>query len=501
MKTINPRESNLQSTSTTPISISFASDIGTPVAIFEKLSRTSKYAFLFESTEGDSRLARYSFLGVDPLVTLRFSKGQVIEKNSLTGEVDEKPVENPITYLRDVSQKYALKLSQETKTADFSLAKFLDSHSHFPLVGGFVGYMGYGVSSSIEPINRQTKDVVGVPDAYFCLYDSVVVYDHQFRRATIVSMRGAQHAAELLSRITEPASLKPLQLDLKPLNEEEIFEDVETSITRDEYVRSVEKARDYIKEGQVFQIVLAQRFTLPTQASPIDVYRMLVATNPSPYAYFLKYPEFDYLGSSPETFVQCRNNKLMLRALAGTRPRGSTTAIDDALAQELKNDEKEMAEHRMLVDLGRNDLGRVSKPGTVKWGEIACLTKYTHVMHLATEINGELKDNLSSYDAFQACFPAGTVSGAPKVRAMQLLSELEPESRGIYSGAVGYFDLNGNVDGAIAIRSALMKDKKAHVNAGSGLVYDSKPDTEYQECRNKAKSVLQAIKLAERAAQ
>jgi anthranilate synthase component 1 len=236
---------------------------------------------------------------------------------------------------------------------------------------------------------------------------------------------------------------------------------------------------------------------MPAAAPPINIYRMLQATNPSPYAYFLKFPDFVYLGSSPETFVQCQNKKLMLRAIAGTRRRGQGAEQDALLGAELRSDEKEMAEHRMLVDLGRNDLGRVSTPGSVKVGELACLSKYTHVMHLETEITSRLSPEQTAFSAFQSCFPAGTVSGAPKVRAMQLLSALEPERRGIYSGAVGYFDMRGSMDGAIAIRSALIKNGVAYANAGAGIVYDSQPEAEYEETKNKAKGVLSAIILAQ----
>jgi anthranilate synthase component 1 len=502
-----PNSTDLPSVSSTvkirPASASFAADIGTPIAIFEKLSRQSTHAFLFESTEGDGRLARYSFLGIDPLLTVRFERGKAISTNRLTNETTESDVENPVTYLEETSHLYGEqfdinRLACEEQSGAFG--EFLAAHKDLPFLSGFVGYMGYGTASYLEPVPAFKKDTVQVPDGYYCLYDSLLVFDHQFRRVSIVSLRGEHHVETLKELISQSSNLLPLKLNLKPLTEEEIFQGVETSVTKEEFIASIERAKEYVNEGQVFQIVISQRFTLPIEASPIDLYRMLVATNPSPYAYFLKFPEFTYLGSSPETFVQCRNRHLLLRALAGTRPRGKTPEIDDQLAHDLKNDEKEMAEHRMLVDLGRNDLGRVSKPGSVKWGELAFLTKYTHVMHLATEITGDLAEEDTPFAAFQSCFPAGTVSGAPKVRAMQLIAKLEPETRGIYSGAVGYFDLNGNIDGAIAIRSALIKDGKVHVNAGAGIVYDSKPELEYQESRNKAKSVLQAVKLAQRAA-
>lgn len=223
-----------------------------------------------------------------------------------------------------------------------------------------------------------------------------------------------------------------------------------------------------------------------------------MSLNPSPYAYFLKFPRFAYVGSSPETFVSCHDGEVVLRALAGTRPRGTTPEADERLAAELRADEKELAEHRMLVDLGRNDLGKTCRVGSVKIGEIAKIVRYTHVMHLATEISGRLREDKNAFDVFQSCFPRGTVSGAPKIRAMQLLSQLEPEHRGIYSGVVGYIDREGNMDGAIAIRSALIKNGHAHVNAGAGIVHDSDPKSEYEETRNKAKSMLKAIRLAER---
>ncbi len=356
--------------------------------------------------------------------------------------------------------------------------------------------MGYNACQYFENIPQQIKDPFSVPQGYYGLYDTAVIFDHQYKRIHILSLRGEAHVKTILSRILEKNKLKPLQLDNTVLDEKSIFEHTKTSFSKEEYLNAVKSCKEFIKQGEAFQIVLSQRFSLPSMSAPLDVYRMLQATNPSPYAYYLKYPDFVYLGSSPETFLQCRDGQLLLRAIAGTRRRGINPTEDDALCQELKNDEKEMAEHHMLIDLGRNDLGRVCKPGTVKPGELARITKYTHVMHMSTAIEGELSAEKNCFDAFQSCFPAGTVSGAPKIRAMQLLAQLEPEKRGIYSGAVGYFDLYGNMDSAIAIRSALIKNNMAHVNAGGGIVFDSEPESEYQESRNKAKSVLQAVKLA-----
>ena len=484
------------------VAISFSADLGTPVGLFEKLSEKKEHAFLFESTEGDSRLARYSFLSCDPCLTVTFKDGQVT-KHDHGGTVTE-TVSDPLLYLQDILQQFhdlaqmAIDNALANNEGHSELAKFLQE---LPFVGGLVGYMGYGACRYMAGIAQQSNDPTSVPDGYYALYDSAIVFDHQFRRVILLSLRGEAHAQSMLALLLAGGGLMPLKLDLKQLSSEEVFQNVETSVTKEKFLQSVESAKEYLREGQAFQIVVSQRFSIKALAPPINIYRMLQATNPSPYAYFLKFPDFIYLGSSPETFVQCQNKKLMLRAIAGTRRRGQNPEQDAELGAELRADQKEMAEHRMLVDLGRNDLGRVSTPGTVKVGELACLSKYTHVMHLETEITSQLAPDQTAFSAFQSCFPAGTVSGAPKVRAMQLLSTLEPERRGIYSGAVGYFDLRGSMDGAIAIRSALIKDGIAYANAGAGIVYDSQPEAEYEETRNKAKGVLSAIILAERVKQ
>lgn len=466
-----------------PAIVTFSSDFGTPVSIFHKLMQDAESAFLFESTEGDGRLARYSFLGIDPLFTVSIKKGQATIKDR--SSENTVAVSNPVELLSQLLQQHAGDIDTRALAG-------LD----LPFIGGFVGYMGYGATSYLEKIPQQDADPFSVPDAYYGYYDAIVAFDHQYRRISVLSQRGEAHAHELMRATMRTGNLAPLRLVPQVLSDQEMFDGVYGPFSQQQFVDAVKQTKEFIYEGQAFQIVLAQRFSLKSEAEPIDIYRMLQATNPSPYAYYLKCPDFVYVGSSPETFVRCRDRQVMLRAIAGTRPRGKTREEDDHLAVELRENEKEMAEHRMLVDLGRNDLGRVSTPGTIKVGEIACLTKYTHVMHLATEITGALAQDKTAFDAFQSCFPAGTVSGAPKVRAMQLLHGLEPEQRGIYSGSVGYFDLFGNMDGAIAIRSALIKDGVVHINAGAGIVFDSDPEMEYQETRSKAKSLIQAVKLA-----
>ncbi len=485
---------------TAPAVLTLLSDIAAPVDIFARLGSDEKHAFLLESTEGDERLARYSFVGCDPLLTVTIEDGCALIVYRDNNESIKQPITSPTKFLQELLSQFSNKLTQGTNNAATEDAQsnqdFNRLCSDLPFAGGLVGYMGYNTCHYFEKIPQQSKDVQNVPEAYFALYDSIIAFDHQYRRLHILSLRGEAHAKLMLTKILENDRLKALPIQNTSLDEQEIFDQVTTSFSKQEYIDALLRAKEFITQGEAFQIALSQRFSIPCPANTLDVYRMLQATNPSPYAYYLKHPDFVYLGSSPETFLQCRNGELMLRAIAGTRRRGIDPREDALLSQELRNDEKEMAEHRMLVDLGRNDLGRVCTPGTVRPDELAVITKYTHVMHMATAVRGKLLPNKTCLDAFQSCFPAGTVSGAPKIRAMQLLSQLEPERRGIYSGAVGYFDLSGNMDAAIAIRSALIKDGTAHVNAGGGIVFDSQPEAEYQESRNKAKSVLQAIKLA-----
>ncbi len=476
--------------------ITVASDFGTPVSVFHNLSQLSKDGFLFESTEGDGRLARFSLIGIDPIRTISLRDGfaEIAELDGQTRTVD---AAEPIELLRlQVEEFVKATFGSEENLKNFLKGSIIQK-LELPFIGGLVGYMGYGAVTALEKIPKQNSAPFEVPDGRYGLYDSVVIFDQQYRKVSFVSHRGEAHARQLLERALSPMKLPPQEIPSQALNEEEIFENVSGPFSEKQFIDAVVATKEFIAEGQAFQIVLSQRFSAPCSIPAINIYRALQATNPSPYAYFLKCPDFVYLGSSPETFVRSQNGHVLLRAIAGTRPRGADDEADEKLAVELKADEKEMAEHRMLVDLGRNDLGRVCEPGTVKVGEIACLTKYTHVMHLFTEVSGVLAKGKTCFDAFRSCFPAGTVSGAPKIRSMQLLSKLEPEQRGVYSGAVGYFDLLGNMDGAIAIRSALVKDGYVHVNAGAGIVYDSDPLMEYRETRNKAKSLLQAVKYAE----
>ncbi|MBK8191249.1 MAG: chorismate-binding protein [Vampirovibrionales bacterium] len=476
-----------------PLVETLLSDAETPVSLFYKLARAASTAFLFESAEGDRRVARFSFMGVDPRLTVRFEDGEAVIEDARAQSRRCEPCEDPTALLARLAAEFLPDAPEKTGAL-----------KTFPFTAGWVGVMGYGATRYYENIPQQALDPQGAPDGAYALYESVIVFDHLYRRLYLISYAPADEAANWMARVRAALGDRAAAPPLLPFPAEgatcDPFAGVQSAMGEAAFKEGVAQAQGYIQEGQAFQIVLSHRFYRPVSASSLDIYRTLQAVNPSPYAYFLKFPGFDYLGSSPETYASCLDGQVTLRALAGTRPRGATPEEDAALAASLLADEKELAEHRMLVDLGRNDLGRTCVAGTVETGEVGCITWYAHVMHLTTEISGRLRPGKSAYDVFRCCFPRGTVSGAPKIRAMELLAQMERERRGFYAGAVGYFDITGNMDGAIAIRSALIRDGVAHINAGAGLVADSTPEGEWQETRNKARSTLMAIALAEKMA-
>jgi anthranilate synthase component 1 len=393
----------------------------------------------------------------------------------------------------------------------------------YPFRGGWMGYMGYAATQYFDRIPQQSKAPVNVAEAFYGLYDTFLIFDYLRDEVLFISYREEREANELLDTLRANINRDFFETEIISENAEvsrEIFKNVHDSMGREKFEAGVEQAKEYIREGEAFQIVLSHRFSLPISCDPIDIYQTLKTLNPSDYCFYFIIPgthhslpatpprpspllrgggKTVYLGTSPEAFVRSINRSVMIRALAGTRPRGMNSDEDERLELELKSNEKELAEHYMLIDLARNDLGRVCEIGSVRVEEIATVVRYTSVMHLATEVTGKLERSKSIYDLFRSCFPAGTVSGAPKIRAMQLLSALEQEQRGIYSGAVGYFDAFGNMDGALAIRSAVIQDSIAHVNTGAGIVYDSDPASEYMETRHKASAILRAIQLADHA--
>jgi len=375
-----------------------------------------------------------------------------------------------------------------------------------PFTGGAVGYFGYDMVRTIEDIPDTGRDDVGTDDAVLMFYKTVLAFDHLRHQIHIISNLLVDESRDPLEvqyaeaqdeiRRMEALLREPLEPPVSTPNNDEI--QVRSNFEKADYLASVTKAKEYIAAGDIFQVVLAQRFEVDLKTAPFEIYRALRIVNPSPYMYYLKLPEAAIVGSSPEMLVRIQGQEASYRPIAGTRPRGGSDAEDDKLAKELLADEKERAEHIMLVDLGRNDLGRVSKYGTVRVEELMFIERYSHVMHLVSSLRGQLPDNVDRLDTMMACFPAGTVSGAPKVRAMEIIDELEPTRRGVYSGAIMYLDFSNNLDSCIAIRTLVVKGNKGYIQAGGGIVADSVPEGEYMETVNKSRALLRAIQLAQR---
>jgi anthranilate synthase component 1 len=454
-----------------PVYREVAAGSDTPVSAFLKVQRGG-YSFLLESVEGGHKAARYSFIGTEPY--------RVIS----TGEGDKA---DPISLI-------AGEMSQHRLAPASGLPDFC---------GGAVGYLSYETVRRLEELPSPTSDPLNLPESVFMFADSLLIFDHATSKIKIVSCarpdgdaKKAYQAAvekidDLANRLGQ--TLKHTPTAANPTEPAQIS----SNLTREEFEANVEKAKKYITEGEAIQIVLSQRLSKRTRARPLDIYRALRAINPSPYMFFLDLKDFQLIGSSPEILVRAAGGTVTTRPLAGTRPRGKTPDEDKRLEKELRNDEKERAEHIMLVDLGRNDIGRVSLPGTVKVSELMDVERYSHVMHLVTNVEGRLRPELTPSDALRACFPAGTVSGAPKIRAMQVIAELEPDRRGPYAGCVVYFSFSGGMDTAITIRTIVTTNGTAHVQAGAGIVYDSIPSREYEETLSKARALLKAIEEAE----
>ncbi len=473
-----------------PVARHLMADTFTPVSAYLRFRRGATSAFLLESVEGGERVGRWSFLGRDPYLVL---KGRGGRTERITGAGSE-----------ELDLDFYAALRRELGKVTPVVVDDLP-----PFSGGCVGYTAYDSIRLIEKIPDRHADP-GELLGEFHFFGTVLAFDHLRHHIHIITnvfvdmeegtperaYRDAQNRLDRIERLLmeklEPPPMKRHLVEAQP----------ESNMTKDEFCKAVLKAKEYIRAGDIFQIVLSQRFSLPVTADPFTVYRALRATNPSPYLFFFETISSDgddltVLGSSPETLVKVAGRTISVRPIAGTRPRGATDEEDRRLEQELLSDEKECAEHRMLVDLGRHDVGKVSKYGTVTWPELMTVERYSHVMHMVSQVTGELTDDCDAIDALCAGFPAGTVSGAPKIRAMELIDELEPDKRGIYSGAVGYLDFHGNLDTAISIRTLVIRSGKAWVQAGAGIVADSVPEREYQETVHKANALLQAITLAE----
>ncbi len=463
-----------------PVYAEIMADIDTPVSAYMKLGQ-SDYSFLLESVEGAERWARYSFLGNNPYLIIKSKNGMItIEENGQTRTEQGDPF--------SVLKKHisAFKPAQLPELPSFQ--------------GGAVGYLSYDSIRYIEEIPRNAKEDISYDDAVFMLTDTILIFDHlKHKIKVVVNVKIDedvdvlyQKATEKINKIIEKlGTLLPTKALSEPKNEPE---HIEANMSKEDYMASVEKAKEHIRAGDIFQVVPSQRFSVPMDAKePFDVYRILRTLNPSPYMYYLTLKDVKLIGCSPESLVKVQDNIATIRPIAGTRRRGLTEAEDLAFEEEMKSSQKEKAEHLMLLDLGRNDLGRVSEVGSVNVDEFMIVEKYSHVMHMVSSVSGKLAKDKDSFDALKAVFPAGTVSGAPKIRAMQIIDDLEPTLRGPYAGCVGYFSFNGDFDSALAIRTIVVKDDKAYVQAGAGVVYDSDAEEEYKECLNKARAMLRAL--------
>ncbi len=457
-----------------PIYREIVADLETPVSAFLKINRGG-YSFLLESVEGGERLARYSFIGTEPYRVL-----------TVSGEDKT----DPLPLIAEELKRYKIVPVSGLPT----------------FCGGAVGYLGYETVTRFEELPSPDRDPLGLPQSLFMFVDTVLIFDHVTHKIKVLShvhldgnieqayRKAVDKIDNLVDRLNQP--LPPgqqIKTATFPISDYKLS----SNFSKDEFEAGVLNIKQYITAGEAIQVVLSQRLSQPTDAAPFEIYRALRTINPSPYMFFLRFADFYLVGASPEILVRVEDGTVVTRPLAGTRPRGKSPAEDAMLEQELRSDEKERAEHIMLVDLGRNDIGRVSEPGTVEVSELMEVEHYSHVMHLVTHVQGKLRRDMSAFDALRACFPAGTVSGAPKIRAMEIIAELEPEKRGPYAGAVGYFSFSGNMDMAIAITTMVVTKGIAYVQAGSGIVYDSVPDHEYEESMNKARALLNAISQAE----
>ena len=471
-----------------PVYTEFVADYETPIGVFEKIDNGVR-SFLFESAESNDHVGRYSFLGSDPLIYFE-ARGKKIVIEEGQDRIEFESAGDPLAELERLMSRF----------------RSVQSPGLPPFGGGAVGYLGYDAVRFFEPtVGEPPPDHLGLPEAVFMVTDTFLVFDHRFRRLKIFANAlveggkideayevAAGKIGRIIERLQEPTEPRlmnaaPIAVSLHP----------RSNTTREEFHEMVRQAKHHIEAGDIFQMVPSQRFEAKFDGDPLALYRALRFINPSPYMFCVRLSEkLALVGSSPEVHVRLRNREVEIRPIAGTRKRGATSEEDELLSVELLADPKERAEHLMLVDLARNDVGRIAKYGTVKVTEFMAIERYSHVMHIVSDVVGELRDGQTAYDVMRATFPAGTVSGAPKVRAMQLIYEFEKGKRGVYAGAVGYFGFDGQLDSCIALRSVVLKDGVAYVQAGGGVVADSDPEFEYDESVNKAKATFRAIERA-----
>lgn len=467
-----------------PVSRRMLADILTPVSLFLSIREGAKYPFLLESVEGGEHLARYSFLGCNPYKMLSFDGKEVIlsDSNGTSEKMDEPYFEVLNRLTREHSEPKLPELPR--------------------LTGGAVGFSSYDTVRQVESLPDMPRADLDIPEAIWSFYDEVFAFDHVKQQIVLMKtvfidadtgLKSAyENAQKALNRMEKQAVRKVNRGESFQLDAQKITSNVEQS----RFHSMVKKAKEYIYEGDIFQVVLSQRFEVPFRGDSFTLYRALRMVNPSPYLFYLDFDEFSLVGSSPEVLVRVTGTEARLLPIAGTRPRGKNHEEDLELEEDLKKDPKEIAEHIMLVDLGRNDLSRVCKSGTVHLERNQSIERFSHVMHIVSDVVGEISPDKSSVDALMQCFPAGTVSGAPKIRAMEIIDELEPTKRGPYAGAVGYFDFSGNMDTCIAIRTMLVTGNSVYIQAGAGIVADSDPQKEFAETQNKAGALIEALSVA-----
>lgn len=485
-----------------PIYKEITGDLDTPVSAYFKIADKSSYSFLLESVEGGERIARYSFLATDPDIIIR-GKDNKIEISRLKNGKHKKETktirDTPLSCIREIMAQY----------------KFVNIPGLPRFCGGMVGYLGYDVVRFFEKLEYKPHDDLKLPDILLVLARNLVIFDHLNHKIKVVScvhtksgmpvkekiscrQTAIKQIDKLVAKIHKPLTMKDNKIHdpSPPPAPSNAGQAIRSNISQERFETIVKKVKKKIRSGEIIQAVLSQRFEIPLQTDPFHIYRTLRSLNPSPYMYYLNFGDIRIIGSSPELLVRCENGLVETRPIAGTRPRGKNEKQDALLARDLLNDPKERAEHIMLVDLGRNDLGRVCRQGSICLSEFMEIEKYSHVMHIVSNIKGKLKKGQDAFDVLQAAFPAGTVSGAPKIRAMEIIDELENISRGPYAGCIGYFSFSGNLDSCITIRTIVVTKGKAYIQAGAGIVADSKPKKEYQETINKAKAQILAIQIA-----
>jgi anthranilate synthase component 1 len=476
-----------ESATLVPVVKSVAADLLTPVSAFLAVAGNEPNAFLLESVERGEQIGRYTFLGARPYMQVRARDGEI---EVLRGKKKEKRQGSAIQVIKELLRQHRPAIVPGLP----------------PFTAGAVGYFAYDVVRQLENIGDSTRDDFSLPDCVLMFFDRLLAFDHLRHQIHIIATADVSRESPRQAYDRAAADIavleKKLEAGLRPGHWHKASHSnkgklkIHAATERKRYVQSVERAKEYIAAGDIFQVVLSQRFDFTPAVDPFDIYRALRTVNPSPYLYFLRMGDTHVLGSSPEMLVRVTGSKLEYRPIAGTRPRGRDEADDQRMAHQMLHDEKERAEHVMLVDLGRNDLGRVSEYGSVKVKDLMYVERYSHVMHIVSALEGKLRRDLGALDAFAACFPAGTLSGAPKVRAMQIIEELEPTRRGVYGGSVMYADFAGNLDSCIAIRTLMMQGKKAFLQAGGGIVADSDPAREFEESMNKAQAVIRAVDAA-----